>query len=272
MAHVLFFNESGYIPAMLNSTVAGRIDLTPELMILQVKPDVGVPSFVPGQYVALGLPGSAPRFAGAEPEPEAPAPDKLIKRAYSISSSPNQREFLEFYIAVVPSGSLTSRLAMVQPGDRVFTQPKVTGTFTLDGIPEDRNLVLVSTGTGLAPFMSMVRTEGTWLGGRKITIVHGVRFPEDFAYVDELSSIGAGNSNFQYLPISSRAPEGWQGRKGRVQRLFEDGTLALDSARDHVFLCGNPGMIEDLEKLLGGVGYTQHSKKTPGNLSVEKYW
>lgn len=257
---------------MLNSTVAGRIDLTPELIILQVKPDAGVPNFMPGQYVALGLPGSAPRFEGAEPEPEVPAPDKLIKRAYSISSSPNQREYLEFYIAIVPSGSLTSRLAMVKPGDRVFTQPKVTGTFTLDGVPDERNLVLVSTGTGLAPFMSMVRTEGTWIGGRKITIVHGVRYPEDFAYVDELASISAARPGFQYLPISSRAPESWDGRKGRVQRLFEDGTLRLDSAQDHVFLCGNPGMIEDLEKLLGGIGYTPHSKKAAGNMSIEKYW
>lgn len=257
---------------MLNSTVVGRINPNPDLMILQVKPDGGVPAFIPGQYVALGLSGSAPRCEGAEPESEPPDPDKLIKRAYSISSTPDEREHLEFYIAVVRSGALTSRLAMLQPGDRVFTQPKVTGTFTLDGVPEDRNLVLVSTGTGLAPFMSMVRTEGTWLGGRKITIVHGVRYPEDFTYADELTSLSGSRSNFQYLPISSRAPESWPGMRGRVQRLFEESVLRLDSARDHVFLCGNPGMIEDLEKLLGGIGYTQHSKKSPGNLSVEKYW
>ena len=104
---------------MLNSTVVDRIDVTQELMILRVKPDAGVPHFIPGQYVALGLPGAAPRYEGALPEPESPAPDKIIKRAYSIGSSPDQREYLEFYIAVVPTGLLTSRLATVTVGDRI---------------------------------------------------------------------------------------------------------------------------------------------------------
>jgi ferredoxin--NADP+ reductase len=257
---------------MLNSTVVGRIDITPDLMILQVKPDSGVPTFVPGQYVALGLPGSAPRFSGAPEEIEPAPPDKLVKRAYSIGSSPEQRDFLEFYIAVVPTGALTSRLAVVKPGDRLFAQPKVTGTFTLDGIPTDHNLVLVSTGTGLAPYMSMIRTADTWTSNRRITVVHGVRYPHDFAYVEELTGFEGKASNFSYLPISSRAPEEWQGRKGRIQRLFETEELVLDPARDHVFLCGNPAMIDDVEKYLLPRGYSVHSKKAPGNLHLEKYW
>jgi ferredoxin--NADP+ reductase len=257
---------------MLNATVVDRIDITPDLMVLRVKPDAGVPHFLPGQYVALGLPGSAPRMEGAPPETEAVAPDKLIKRAYSIGSSPHQRDYLEFYIAIVPTGALTSRLACVKPGDRVFAQPKVTGTFTLDGVPEDHNLVLVSTGTGLAPFMSMIRTETTWTPSRRITVVHGVRYPHDFAYADELHGFAARSTGFTYLPISSRAPEDWSGRKGRVQRLFEDGSISLDPDLDHVFLCGNPGMIDDIERDLTQRGYTVHSKKAPGKLHLEKYW
>lgn len=258
---------------MLNSTVVGRIDITPELMILQVKPDSGVPSFQPGQYVALGLPGAAPRYEGAPEEREAPPADKLIKRAYSIGSSPSGGEYFEFYIAIVPDGSLTSRLAVVKPGDRLFAQPKVTGTFTLEGIPAEHNLVLVSTGTGLAPFMSMVRTPSTWSADRKITIAHGVRYPQDFAYSDELLSYASTRSGFQYLPIASRAPESYTGRRGRVQALFSDGSINLNPATDHVFLCGNPAMIDELEReLTTSMGYTVHSKKTPGNLHVEKYW
>lgn len=258
---------------MLNSTVVGRTDITPELMILQVKPDGGVPTFQPGQYVALGLPGSAPRYPGAPEESEVPAADKLIKRAYSIGSSPAVGDFFEFYIAIVPSGALTSRLAVVKPGDRVFSQPKVTGTFTLDGVPHDHNLVLVSTGTGLAPFMSMIRTPTTWTQGRKITVVHGVRFPQDFAYADELSSFSSSNPGFTYLPIASRADGTFSGRKGRVQALFEDGSIQLTPETDHVFLCGNPAMIDDLERdLTTKLGYVVHSKKAPGNLHVEKYW
>lgn len=258
---------------MLNSTVVGRIDITPELMILRVKPDAGVPTFLPGQYVALGLPGAAPRYQGAPDEVEVPAPDKLIKRAYSIGSSPATGDFFEFYIALVPNGALTSRLAVIQPGDRIFSQPKVTGTFTLEGVPGDHNLVLVSTGTGLAPFMSMIRTPQTWSEGRKITVVHGVRYPQDFAYADELSALVDARDGFQYLPIASRAPESFGGRKGRVQALFEDGSIALNPDTDHVFLCGNPAMIDDLERdLVSQRGYVVHSKKAPGNLHVEKYW
>lgn len=257
---------------MLNSTLIGRTEVTPELLILRVKPDTGVPEFKPGQYVALGLPGSAPRYAAALPESEAPAPDKIIKRAYSIGSSPANRDYLEFYIAVVPDGSLTSRLAALNEGDRLFAQPKVTGTFTLEGLPAERNLLLVSTGTGLAPFMSMVRTEEIWTPSRAITVVHGVRHPSDFAYADELLALKQGGRELNYLPIASRAGDEYVGRKGRVQKLFEDRAIDPNPATDSVFLCGNPAMIEDVEKLLTERGFTLHSKKAPGNLHVEKYW
>lgn len=257
---------------MLNSTVVDRIDVTQELMVLRVKPDAGVPQFIPGQYVALGLPGAAPRYEGALAEPEVPAPDKLIKRAYSIGSSPDQREYLEFYVAVVPTGLLTSRLASVKVGDRIFCQPKVTGTFTLEGVPENKNLVLISTGTGLAPFMSMVRTLSTWEAQRRVTVIHGVRYPEDFAYAEELRQLEASGRGLHYLPIASRAAESWIGRKGRVQALFDEGLVQLNPASDHVFLCGNPAMIDELEGRLTGSGFSVHSKKTPGNLHIEKYW
>lgn len=257
---------------MLNSTLVERIEITPDLLVLRVKPDSGVPDFKPGQYVALGLPGGAPRYSGAAVEPEAPPADKLIKRAYSIGSSPAQREYLEFYIAVVPTGVLTSRLAALQVGDRLFAQPKVTGTFTLEGLPENRNLVLVSTGTGLAPFMSMIRTPEVWTGERKITVVHGVRFPEDFAYSDELASYQASGKGLVYLPIASRAGEEYAGRKGRIQKLFQEAIVKPDPLTDSVFLCGNPAMIEDLESYLIERGFILHSKKSPGNLHVEKYW
>lgn len=256
---------------MLNATIVKRLDVTPELMILSIKPDSGVPDFRPGQYVALGLFGSAERPSNFPPEREAHAPDKIIKRAYSIGSSPLTRDYLEFYIAVVPDGGLTSRLALTREGDRVFLAPKITGTFTLEHVPGDRNLVLVSTGTGLAPFMSMVRTPATWTGGRHITVVHGVRHAHDLAYREELESLAASGKGLTYHPVVSR-DAGWAGAKGHVQSLFENGLVALDAVRDNVFLCGNPAMIEGMEKLLTSRGYTVHSKKTPGNLHLEKYW
>ena len=264
--------KSGYTYSMLNSTLIERIEVTPDLLILRVKPDAGVPDFRPGQYVALGLMGAAPRYIGAEPEVDAPAADKLIKRAYSIGSSPTQREYLEFYVAVVPTGALTTRLAALKVGDRLFTQPKVTGTFTLDDVEPARNLVLVSTGTGLAPFMSMVRTEDVWAAKRCITVIHGVRFPEDFAYSDELRSYQKRDLDLVYLPIASRAGDDYTGHKGRIQRLFDDGLVSPNPESDSVFLCGNPAMIEDMERHLVNRGFVVHSKKTAGNLHVEKYW
>lgn len=257
---------------MLNSTLTERIEITPELLILRVQPDDGVPQFKAGQYVALGLPGSAPRCAGALPEEDAPAADKLIKRAYSIGSSSQQREYLEFYIAVVPDGSLTSRLAALQPGARLFTQPKVTGTFTLDEVADHRNLVLVATGTGLAPFMSMIRSDAVWTPERRVTLIHGVRYPSDFAYTEEIEGLIGLGRPLEYFPIASRAGEEYQGRKGRIQVLFQEEIVAPDPTIDSVFLCGNPAMTEEMEQILIARGFNVHSRKTPGNLHVEKYW
>lgn len=256
---------------MLNATVVERINVTPELVILRIKPDTEIPEFTPGQYVALGLFPEAPRPGDFPPERDAPSPGKLIKRAYSIGSSPHERGYLEFYIAIVPDGGLTSRLALVKEGDRIFLAPKITGTFTLHDVPGESNLVLVSTGTGIAPYMAMLRTPSTWTIGRKITIVHGVRYPKDLAYRDELSKYES-EGQLRYLPIVSREDPAWQGERGHLQRLFEKGMITLNPASDHVFLCGNPAMIEEMERMLLSRGFIVHARKTPGNLHLEKYW
>lgn len=256
---------------MLNATIVKRTEVTPELILVSVKPDGGVPDFQPGQYVALGLFGSAERPGHFPPEREAHPADKIIKRAYSIGSSPANRDSLEFYIAIVPDGGLTSRLALVREGDRVFLAPKITGTFTLEHVEPEKNLVLVSTGTGLAPFMSMVRTPATWTAGRRITIVHGVRHIADLGYRAELEGLAAEREGLEYRPVVSRDPS-WRGARGHVQSLFESGVVPVNPATDHVFLCGNPAMVEGMEALLLNRGYTVHSKKTPGNLHLEKYW
>jgi ferredoxin--NADP+ reductase len=263
---------------MFNATLVKRHEITPDLLVLGVRPDAGVPDFLPGQYVALGLPGSAARPPTFPPEREPQEGDKVIKRAYSIGSAPSEKEALEFYVAVVPDGGLTSRLVLLKEGDRLFAAPKITGTFTIEPVPADHNLVLVATGTGLAPFISMVRSESTWTSGpdgtpRKITIVHGVRNSADLAYDDELRTLAAHRPNFIYHPIVSRDDSKWNGRRGRIQVLFEDKTIPLVSTVDHVFLCGNPAMIDSMEQWLAPLGYTTHSKKNPaGTLHVEKYW
>lgn len=257
---------------MLNATLVDRIDITKDLTIFRVLPDSGVGNFQSGQYMALGLMGDAARGEGLPPEPEPATPGKLIKRAYSIGSAPDEKGFLEFYIAIVPTGALTSRLVRLNVGDRLYAAPKIAGTFTLAEVAPEKNLILVATGTGLAPFVSMVRSKSTWTPGRQITILHGVRYERDLAYRDELLTLSR-EMPLRYIAYVSREEEK-EGifRKGYVQRAFDGGLVPVDSARDNVFLCGNPSMVEEVEALLIGKGFTVHSKKTPGNLHVEKYW
>ena len=247
---------------MLNATVVNRLDLTKDLLFLYIKPDYIIPDFLPGQYVALGLPDV--KQDGEKL--------KLIKRAYSIGSAPSEKGFYEFYIAIVPDGMFTPLLCQIKPGDRIFVAPKVTGTFTLKNAPQNSNLILVSTGTGIAPFMSMLRTPQTWINGRRISIVHGVRYESDLAYADELISLNKADKRLSYYPIVSRAAETWQGERGYVQRFFKEKIIKLDPSKDHVYICGNPAMIEEMQALLAEIGYTEHSKKQPGNLHLEKYW
>lgn len=255
---------------MLNATVKSRVNQTKDLIFMRILPDAGVPDFLPGQYVALGL------YEGHELDPAlrlaAGEKLKLIKRAYSIGSSPVQKDYIEFYFAIVPQGELTPRLDLLQEGDRLFMAQKITGTFTLAGIPDDARLIFVATGTGMAPFMSMIRTPSTWSAGRQIVVLHGVRYPSDLGYREDLDRL-QNEGRITYIPIVSRADESWGGARGHVQSLFtQDGPLILDPARDHVFLCGNPAMINDTEALLVAGGFREHSRKHPGNLHFEKYW
>lgn len=257
---------------MLNATVSKKIHVTPDLIILLVVPDHGVADFTPGQYVALALPGSAPRPDHFPKETDVPHPDKLIKRAYSIGSAPAVKDYLEFYIAIIPDGALTSRLVMLEEGDRVYVAPKITGTFTLNHMDPSNNLVMISTGTGIAPFMSMLRTESTWTHGRQITLVHGVRYKQDLTYRDELLELQSSNSSFKYYAVVSREESEEGIRKGYVQHLMKDGTISLNADTDHVLMCGNPAMIDEVHELLKPQGYKEHTRKSPGNLHFEKYW
>ena len=150
-----------------------RNEISPWLMILEVVPDGWTfPDYVPGQFASLGLFGSAARCGIATPEDAVIAPDKLIRRAYSIASSPVNREFLEFYVALVPGGALTSRLFNLKIGDRIWLSRKATGAFTFDDsrMPKGANLVLFTTSSGLAPFVSMLKTHLKFPPERRVAL------------------------------------------------------------------------------------------------------
>ncbi len=190
-----------------NAVVTLRNLVSPWLMILQVVPDGwDVPEYIPGQFTSLGLLGSSPRCDLAQPEISAAAPDKLIKRAYCIASSPGNRDFLEFYVALVPGGALTPRLFNLNIGDRLWLSPKVAGRFTFDNSQLNRgdNVVLIATGSGLAPFMSMLSTYVKFPPEYRVALDSRVRHSWDLGYRSILMTMERLRTNFTYLPVVSR--------------------------------------------------------------------
>lgn len=256
---------------MLNATLVEKKSITPELIVIKVKPDFDIPDFEPGQYVTLGLPEIKSEESLSAPAQES-AKEKFIKRAYSIASAPHEKEFLEFYIALVYGGALTPRLNDLNIGDRVSVGPKIVGHFTLHDVPAEKNLWFFSTGTGLAPFISMLRKDGLSKRWNSFGVIHGVRKHAELGYKDELLAFQNKGVPLTYLPYVSRDDETDGIKKGYVQDCIKSKIISLSPDQDHVFLCGNPAMIEDMTTLLGAQGYTVHSKKNPGSLHVEKYW
>lgn len=266
----------------LNAVVLKRVEVAPGLIILRVRPSGWeLPDFEPGQYAVLALPGAAKRTELSDPETEAPPPDKLIKRAYSIASSSKEKEFVELYITLIRSGSLTPRIFNLKEGDGVFLAEKFKGMFTLQQVPEQSNIVMIATGTGIAPYMSMIRTEFKLRPERRFAVFHGARHSWDLGYRAELSTLAYYFKNFAYLPSISRPDgekEGWTGHTGYVQDLWRKKALeprwGFQPKPDdtHVFICGAPAMAEEMLQTLSSEGFREHKKKEPGQIHLEKFW
>ena len=230
---------------LYNATVVGREEIHSELIVLRVRPDGDLFEFKPGQFGVLGLLGNAPRLPEATPEEPASEPDKMIRRAYSIASASVERRYAEFYITLITSGGLTPRLyASKTHGSRVFLGPKASGMFTIDRVAPDKAVVLIATGTGLAPYVSMLRTILMKETERKFVVLHGARYSWDLGYRGELETLARLRPNFTYIPSITRPDEDphFLGRTGRIQTILEQGAVekdsgvALDPAHADVFL------------------------------------
>ncbi|MHC4845837.1 MAG: ferredoxin--NADP reductase [Planctomycetota bacterium] len=251
----------------LNATVIHREDASERLTVVRVAPSGWtLPDFTPGQYATLGL---------ADPE----QPGEWMKRIYSVASAPNG-EFLEFFIERVKEGEFTRTLWPLDVGDELYLSPQVAGGFTLDRLPDGADLALFGTGTGVAPFMSMVRAyagSGRW---RRCVLVHGARVPAELPYRAELEDLAAGDESFTWLPTVTREDpgSGWAGARGRMQALLEGSAwetavgAPLSPETWHAYLCGSPGMVDDMEARLAQRGFTAHTKDQPGNLHFERWW
>ena len=206
---------------------------------------------------------------------------KPLLRAYSIVSA-NYEEHLEFLSIKVPDGPLTSRLQHIQPGDTIVVGKKPTGTLLIDYLLPGKRLYMLSTGTGLAPFMSIVRDPETYEKFEQVILVHGVREVDELAYHDllvkhlpEHEFLGEMVSDkLKYYPTVTREAYVHQ---GRVTELIESGKLAqdlgvppLNAAEDRVMICGSPAMLRDLKGMLEARGFHEGSTTRPGDFVIER--
>ena len=207
--------------------------------------------------------------------------DKPLLRAYSIVSA-NYEEHLEFLSIKVPDGPLTSRLQHIVVGDTVIVGRKPTGTLLIDYLLPGKRLYLLSTGTGLAPFMSIVRDPATYERFEQVILVHGVRKKDELAYHDLLVEHLPAHEflgdmvrqQLNYYPTVTRESYRTMGRVTDLMtsgKMFEDLKLPpLNAADDRVMICGSPAMLRDLKQLLGGMGFSEGNTSTPGAFVIER--
>lgn len=217
-------------------------------------------SFRPGQFMNLGL-SLASGF---------------VSRSYSLASAPDEQA--EVLLARVGEGALTPALFELREGGLVSLDPKPQGFFTFDYVPPHRELWMIATGTGLGPFLSMLRSGEAFGRAERVVLVHGARGAAELAHRQELEGLVARRGGaFVYVPVLSRQPAVGS-LEGRVTAVLDSGELeraagvSLSPESAHVLLCGNPAMIDDVMARLGTRGLRRHRTRAPGHITTEKYW
>ena len=226
-----------------------RKDFTEDLMVIKMRPETAM-TFKPGQYCTLGLEG--------------------IERAYSIASAPHEKD-LEIFVELVPypDGALTPLMWKMKEGDTMSIRPRCKGIFTLD--EKYTSHLMVATVTGVAPFVSMLRSYFHRGGeGHRFYVLEGASYLDEFVYDEELEQMQADHpETVTFIPTVSRPNEskndGWQGAAGRANEIVEEQleTLGLEPSSTLVYACGHPGMIEDVKERLAPKGFT---------IKEERFW
>lgn len=243
----------------------------PNLFSFRLTRDPGF-AFTPGQFARLGVKRADPEGG------QDGAAVKIVWRAYSVAS-PSNAPFLEFFSIVIPGGEFTSELARLRVGDTVYLERLNYGFLTLERFEPARDLWMLCTGTGLAPFLSILGEQSTWSSYQNLIVVHSVRYANELAYAENLRASGAmpGGARLHYVPVVTRMPCP-TALAGRIPALLERGVLEahvglqLDSAHARVLVCGNPDMIATTRKLLAARGLATSRRGKPGQLAVENYW
>lgn len=216
-------------------------------------------SFQAGQFVRLALDVEGERVA----------------RPFSFVNPPED-PVLEFYGIVVPEGPLSPRLARLRAGDALYIARNPAGFLVLSELPEAETLWLVSTGTGIAPFLSILRTDAPWRRFRDVVLVHAVRHARELVYQELIEDLKQ-KKNLRYVTFVSREAAAGS-LAGRIPAAIRDGRLerasglALRAEGSQVMLCGNPEMLTDVTSALAERGLRKHRRRSPGQISVESFW
>lgn len=240
--------------------------VTPSLFTFRATRDPGF-RFRAGQFARLGV---------------TKADGSSVWRAYSMVSSPYD-EFLEFFSIVVPGGEFTSELSRLKAGDSLSVDRQSFGYLTLDRFVDGRDLWLLATGTGIAPFLSILQDFEVWEKFERIVLVYSARAYKELAYQDLINGLldreylAQYKGKLVYLPIVTR--EVVHGvLNGRITTLIENGQLEaaagieLNAEHSRVMVCGNPQMIDDTRALLKARGMQLSLTRRPGQVAVENYW
>lgn len=222
--------------------------------------DVGLGGYEAGQFVRLGLADG----------------DTVLARPYSLVNTPEENQ-LEVYFNLVDEGPLSPRLFDLETGDDILVSDYPSGFLTISEIPQCRNLWMIATGTGIGPFLSILKSSAVWKKFETVVLVYSVSYAEELAYQDTIEQIVSSHGEqFRYLSVVTREKrDGSLGK--RVPALMQDGSLEqlagirINADTSHVMMCGSSDMIADVSTELVSRGMKKHRRRDPGHFTTEKY-
>ena len=243
----------------IDAEVIDNIHWTDTLYSLKVKGDIG--DYEAGQFGRLGL----------------MVDDQIVGRPYSFVSAPHE-DYYEFYSIDVEEGLLSPRLAKLKAGDHIYLGKNANGFLVLNEIPESDDLWMISTGTGIGPFLSILKTEKPWQRFKKCVLVHAVRTASELTYQDLINDVKQQHpGQFEYVPVVTREKTDFA-LSERIPKAIENGNLEdrvnlkIEDGKSQIMLCGNPDMVKDVREMLEKRGLTKNLRRTPGSISTENYW
>jgi len=238
--------------------VLQRLDWTEGLFSLKIQADIK--PFMPGQFASLAM----------------DIEDKRVAKPYSFINSSIEQP-LEFYISSVPNGILTTHLKQLNENDKIWIKSSANGLFTVEEIPTAKNLWLFSSGTGIGPFLSILNANKVWDKFQHVILIHAVSEASGLNYQDQIHLLQQQYQQLSVVNFVSREQIS-NTINGRIPTAIEDGrlensaNLELLPSNSHCMLCGNPGMVKDTTTTLINRGFKKHRRRSPGQITTEKYW